>query len=167
MTIAELYLPEFDQEIANTRRMLALVPEDRFEYAPHTKSMKLGRLASHLAEMPRWLTVTMTSEMLEPGPDMKGFNAATRTELLDEFDARAATARELLAAATDEELAVTWTFKYRGHVIFALPRRVVIRSMVLSHMVHHRAQLGVYLRLLDIPIPGMYGPSADEGPGIS
>jgi uncharacterized damage-inducible protein DinB len=167
MTIAELYLPEFDQEIANTRRMLALVPDDKFDYTPHPKSMKLGRLASHLAEMPRWLTVTMTSEMLEPGPDMKGFSAATRAELLDEFDARAATARELLAKATDEDLVVTWTFKYQGHVIFALPRRAVIRSMVLSHMVHHRAQLGVYLRLLDIPIPGMYGPSADEGPGIS
>lgn len=162
MTIAELYLPEFDQEIARTRRMLALVPEDRFDYAPHPKSMKLGRLASHIAEMPRWLTTTMTSELFEPTPDMKGFNAATRAEMLDEFESRVVTARDLLATATDEELAVVWTFKWQGHVIFALPRRDVIRSMVLSHMVHHRAQLGVYLRLLDIPIPGTYGPSADE-----
>ena len=161
MTIAELLLPEFDQEIAKTRRMLALVPEDKFDYAPHAKSMKLGRLASHLAEMPQWLTMTVTTEMLEPTPDMKGFNASTRQALLEELDTRAAIAHDLLAKASDEDLAVTWTFKWQGHVVFALPRRDVIRSMVLNHMVHHRAQLGVYLRLLDIPIPGTYGPSAD------
>jgi uncharacterized damage-inducible protein DinB len=167
MTIAELYLPEFDQEIANTRRMLERVPDDKFDFAPHPRSMTLGRLASHLAEMPRWLTVAVTTEMLEPGPDMKGFNAETRQQLLEEFDSRARDARELLATATDDHLAGTWTFKYQGHVIFALPRRTVIRSMVLSHMIHHRAQLGVYLRLLDIPIPGPYGPSADEMPAIA
>ena len=124
--------------------------------------MKLGRLASHLAEMPHWLTMTMTTEMLEPGPDMKGFNASSRQAMLEEFDTRRVVdARASLARASDEDLAVTWTFKWQGHVVFALPRRDVIRSMVLSHMVHHRAQLGVYLRLLDIPIPGTYGPSAD------
>ena len=162
MTIAELLLPEFDQEIAKTRKMLALVPEDKFDYAPHVKSMKLGRLASHLAEMPHWLTTTLTTMELEPGPDMKGFSASSSAELLAELDRRAAEAREHLAGATDGDLAVTWTFKWQGHVVFALPRRDVVRSMVLSHMVHHRAQLGVYLRLLDIPIPGTYGPSADE-----
>lgn len=167
MTIAELLGPEFDQEVAKTRKLLALVPDDRFDYAPHPKSMRLGRLASHLAEMPNWLTTTVTTEMLEPTPDMKGFSAASRQQLLEELDTRAATARELLANATDDDLAVTWTFKWQGHVVFALPRRDVIRSMVLSHMVHHRAQLGVYLRLLDIPIPGMYGPSADEMPAAT
>lgn len=162
MRIADLLLPEYDQEVGKTRRMLALVPEDKFDYAPHPKSMKLGRLASHLAEMPHWLTTTVTTELLEPGPDMKGFTASSRQELLQEFDTRAAAARDHLANASDEDLAVTWTFKWQGKVVFALPRRDVIRSMVLSHMIHHRAQLGVYLRLLDIPIPGMYGPSADE-----
>jgi uncharacterized damage-inducible protein DinB len=161
MTIAELLLPEFDQEIAKTRKMLALVPEDKLGYAPHPKSMTLGRLASHLAEMPQWLTMTVTTEMLEPTPDMKGFNASTQQELLQELDTRAAIAHDHLAKASDEDLAVTWTFKWQGRVVFALPRRDVIRSMVLNHMVHHRAQLGVYLRLLDIPIPGTYGPSAD------
>lgn len=164
MTVAELYLPEFDQEVAKTRKMLALVPDEKLDFAPHRKSMTLGRLASHLAELPRWLTVTVTTEELEPTPEMKGFNAVSRNELLSEFDARAATAREALANASDEDLAVTWTFKWQGQVVFALPRRDVIRSMVLSHMIHHRAQLGVYLRLLDIPIPGTYGPSADEMP---
>lgn len=164
MTIAELYLPEFDQEIARSRKMLALVPDDKLDFAPHAKSMKLGRLASHVAEIPGWLTTAVTTEMFEPTPDMKALDAPSRDEILKEFDTRAATARELLARATDEELAVVWTFKWNGHVVFALPRRDVIRSMVLSHMVHHRAQLGVYLRLLDIPLPGTYGPSADEMP---
>jgi len=162
MTLAELFLPEFDQEIAKTRTMLERVPEDRFDYAPHAKSMKLGRLASHLAEMPQWLSVTVTTEGLEPTPEMKGFSASSRQQLLDELDTRTIAAREHLVKATDEDLAITWTFKWQGNVIFALPRHVVIRSMVLSHMIHHRAQLGVYLRLLDIPIPGAYGPSADE-----
>ena len=163
MTIAELLLPEFDQELAKTRTMLALVPKDRFDYAPHPKSMKLGRLASHLAEMPHWLVTTMTTETFEPGPEMKGFNSASRQAILEELDSRAGAARAALANASDDELAVTWTFKWQGHVVFALPRRDVIRSMVLSHMIHHRAQLGVYLRLLDIPLPGTYGPSADSG----
>ena len=162
MTIAELLLPEFDQEIAKTRAMLARVPDDKFDFAPHAKSMKLGRLASHIAETPQWLTKTVTTEEFEPPPDMKGFSASTRQQLLEELDARTAVARTHLANASDEELAVIWTFRWQGHVIFALPRREVIRSMVLSHMIHHRAQLGVYLRLLDIAIPGPYGPSADE-----
>ena len=162
MTIAEWLLPEFDQEMAKTRTMLERVPEDQFDFAPHAKSMKLGRLASHLAETPQWLTKTVTTAEFEPTADMKGFSASTRQQLLDELDARTAVARTHLANASDEELAVTWTFKWQGRVVFALPRRDVIRAMVLSHMIHHRAQLGVYLRLLNIPVPGTYGPSADE-----
>ena len=114
MTLAELFLPEFDQEIAKTRTMLERVPEDRFDYAPHAKSMKLGRLASHLAEMPQWLSVTVTTEGLEPTPEMKGFNASSRQQLLDELDTRTIAAREHLAKATDEDLAITWTFKWQG-----------------------------------------------------
>jgi uncharacterized damage-inducible protein DinB len=162
MTLAELLLPEFDQEVAKTRTMLERVPEDQFDFAPHPKSMKLGRLASHLAEMPHWLVTTMTTETFEPGPDMKGFSSASRQAILDELDSRTRAARAALAAASDEDLAVTWTFKWQGHVVFALPRRDVVRAMVLSHMIHHRAQLGVYLRLLDIPLPRTYGPSADS-----
>lgn len=162
MTIADLLLPEFDQETAKTRTMLERVPEDRFDFAPHPKSMKLGRLASHLAEMPHWLVVTMTTDSFEPTPEMKAFDAGARREILDEFDRRVAQARDHLARATDDDLAVTWTLKWKGSVVFALPRRDVIRTMVLSHMIHHRAQLGVYLRLLDVPVPSIYGPSADE-----
>lgn len=162
MTIAELLVPEFDQETARTRTMLSLVPEDQFEFAPHVKSMTLGRLASHLAELPHWLRVTMTTEVFEPGPDMRGFSGTSRAEIVAEFDRRVVDARASLLAATDDDLAVTWTFKWQGHVVFALPRRDVVRAMVLSHMIHHRAQLGVYLRLLDVPLPGTYGPSADS-----
>jgi uncharacterized damage-inducible protein DinB len=162
MRIAEWLLPEFDEEIAKTRTMLERVPEDKFGYAPHPKSMKLGRLASHLAEMPQWLVRALTTEAFEPGPEMKGFNGASRQAILDELDARAGAARAALAAASDEDLAVTWTFSWQGHVVFARPRRDVVRAMVFSHMIHHRAQLGVYLRLLDIPVPRTYGPSADS-----
>ncbi|BCS33274.1 hypothetical protein TBR22_A25010 [Luteitalea sp. TBR-22] len=167
MTIAELLVPEFDQEVARTRKMIALVPEDRFDFKPHEKSMTLGRLASHLAEMPHWLSTTLTTEVFEPGPDMKAFNASSLPAILAELDSRAASARALLATASDEDLAVTWTFRWNGHVVLSLPRHAVIRNMVLNHMVHHRAQLGVYLRLLDIPLPGTYGPSADETRGFA
>ena len=162
MTIAELLLPEFDQEMANTRKLLERVPEDRFDYQPHPKSMTLGRLASHVAEMPDWLVVTMTMEVFEPGPDMTGFNSSSKAEVLEKFDTTRTAAREVLAKSSDADMAVVWTFKWNGQVVLSMPRRAVLRSMVFNHLVHHRAQLGVFLRLLDVPIPGMYGPSADE-----
>lgn len=162
MTIAELLLPEFDQEVAKTRKLLALVPTDRFDYKPHPKSMALGALAAHVAEIPSWTTQTLTLELLELGNDFTPWKPASTQEVLEKFDTTTRDARALLASATDEALAVTWTLKWNGEVVVSQPRREVLRDFVFNHLVHHRAQLGVYLRLLDIAIPGMYGPSADE-----
>jgi uncharacterized damage-inducible protein DinB len=162
MTISERLLPEFDHEMANTRKILDCVPEDKFGWKPHAKSMTLGRLASHVAELAGWTVVVIDQDKLEITPDMKPFNVATKAELIGAIDQNAADARAAIAGASDEHLGKTWSFIYGGHTVFAMPRTVVLRNMVMSHLIHHRGQLSVYLRLLDIPIPGMYGPSADN-----
>jgi uncharacterized damage-inducible protein DinB len=161
MTISETLLPEFDQEMANTRAILECVPEDKFAWKPHEKSMTMGRLASHVAEMPQWASHTINQDKLELTPDFKPLNAATKRELMDAFSANIAAAREAIAGASDAHLSKAWSLIYGGKPIFTMPRAAVLRTMVMSHLIHHRAQLGVYLRLNDIPIPGMYGPSAD------
>ena|ERR1041385_3208958 len=162
MKISEMLLPEFDHEMENTRKILDCVPEDKFAWKPHAKSMTLGRLASHVAEMPQWSLFTINQDKLELTPDMKPFNAATKAELMGTLDKNAAAAREAIAGASDEHLGKIWTLIYAGQPVFAMPRAAVLRSMVMSHMIHHRGQLSVYLRLNDVPIPGMYGPSADN-----
>ena len=162
MPIAQMLLPEFDQEVKNTRKLLACVPDGKFDYKPHEKSMTLGRLAAHVAEMPNYLVSTLRHERLDFTGEEKSFAPATRKELLESFDKSSAEARELLAKATDEELAKVWTLTYKGQQIFSMPRTAVVRSMVISHLIHHRGQLGVYLRLNNVEFPGMYGPSADE-----
>jgi len=162
MPFSELLLPEYDEEIKNTRKLLECVPDGKFEYQPHGKSMTLGRLATHVAELPGWGSMTLDREVLELQPGFKPHIAATRAELLETFDQKAAEARARIAAASDEDWAKTWTFKYDGKAVFSMPRSVVMRSTVMNHLIHHRAQLGVYLRLNDVEIPGMYGPSADE-----
>jgi uncharacterized damage-inducible protein DinB len=146
----------------NTRKLLECVPDGKFDYQPHAKSMTLGRLATHVAELPGWATMTLDREVLELGPDFKPHLAASRAELLETFDKKAAEAREKIAAASDDDWAKTWTFRFDGKEIFSMPRSVVMRGTVLNHLIHHRAQLGVFLRLNDAAIPGMYGPSADE-----
>ena len=161
MTISETLLPEFDQEMLNTRKLLELVPEDKFTWKPHEKSFSLGRLASHVAEMPGWVTVTVNQDSLKLTPGQKPFNAATKVELLTAFDKNISEGRAALATATDEHLGKKWSFFYGDHQVLSQPRTEVLRSMVMNHTIHHRAQLGVYLRLLNVPIPGMYGPSAD------
>jgi uncharacterized damage-inducible protein DinB len=162
MSIAQMLLPEFDQEMANTRKMLERVPDGKFDYKPHEKSMTLGRLAAHVAEVPSYATGTLRTERMDFTGEEKQFTPVTRQELLDAFDKHVVEARGLLAAASDEELAKIWTLTYKGQQIFSMPRAAVLRSMVMSHLIHHRAQLGVYLRLNNVEIPGMYGPSADE-----
>jgi uncharacterized damage-inducible protein DinB len=161
MTISETLLPEFDQEMAGTRAILECVPEDKFGWKPHEKSMTLGRLASHVAEMPQWAAYTINQEKLELTPGTKPFNAATKSELMDAFTSNVSDARAAIAGVTDEQLGKIWSLVYGGHTVLSMPRAGVLRTMVMSHMIHHRGQLGVYLRLNDIPIPGMYGPSAD------
>jgi uncharacterized damage-inducible protein DinB len=162
MTISEMLLPEFDQEMANTRKILDCVPEGKFSWKPHEKSMTLGRLASHVAEMPNWAVFTINQEKLELTPDMKPFNATSKTELMETLDKNSAAARQAIAGATDEHLGKVWTLIYGGQTVLEMPRAAVLRTIVMSHMIHHRGQLSVYLRLNDVPIPGMYGPSADN-----
>lgn len=167
MSISEALLPEFDQEMQNTRKLLACVPEDRPDYKPHPKSMPLARLAGHVAELPGWAVNAIRLDSLDITPAAgEGFKAAvmtSRAELLDLFDKNVAEAREAIAGASDEHLGKIWSLIFKGHTVMQLPRSAVLRSVVMNHLVHHRAQLGVYLRLNDVAIPGMYGPSADEG----
>ena len=162
MTIAQMLLPEFDQEVKNTRKLLECVPDDKFDYQPHEKSMTLGRLAAHVAQLPEYLIGTLSHDRLDFTGEEKPFTPANRKELLEQFDKLSVQARELLAKATDEDLAKVWTLTYKGQQVFSMPRTAVVRTMVISHTIHHRGQLGVYLRLNNIEFPGMYGPSADE-----
>jgi uncharacterized damage-inducible protein DinB len=162
MTISEILLPEFDREMANTRKMLELVPDGKFDYKPHEKSMELGRLASHIAEFPSWASHTFLVEVLDLPADAKPHVAQSRKELLEIFDKAVPEARAHIEKATDADWQKIWTLKFAGRTLFSRPRTDVMRDSVISHLIHHRAQLGVYLRLNDIEFPGMYGPSADE-----
>lgn len=162
MSIGTAMLPEFEQEMNNTRKILERVPEDRFDFKPHEKSMPLGRLAGHVAELPGWGATTLEVDVLEIEPGHKPFIPATRREVLETFEKGVKTARELLSKVPDEDLRKTWTLKFAGKTVFAMTKGEVLRTIVLNHVIHHRAQLGVYLRLNEIEIPGMYGPSADE-----
>jgi uncharacterized damage-inducible protein DinB len=164
MSFSETFLPEFDQEMASTRKILASVPEALFTWKPHEKSMTLGRLASHVAEMPNWADNTITTERLVLTRDSKPFNAPDSATLLESFDKSVVAARGAIAAATDEHLSKIWEVEWGGQVIMSQPRSGILRNMVMNHMIHHRGQLSVFLRLKDIAVPGMYGPSADEKP---
>ena len=162
MPIAQTLLPEFDQEMKSTRKLLECVPDGKFAFKPHEKSMTLGQLASHVAQIPEYVTSTIRLERLDFTGEEKPFAATTRKELLDTFDEKSAAARQALSGATDEELAKIWTLAFKGQQIFSMPRSAVLRSMCMNHLYHHRGQLGVYLRMNNVAIPGMYGPSADE-----
>lgn len=164
MTLAERLAPEFEREIKTTRKLLERVPVDKFTWVPHQKSMSLGRLASHIAEMPSWLTGTVQLEFMDIDASYKPWIATSRDELLSQFDTYANEAGKALSGASDEALDKRWALRMGGQELFASPREEVIRTWVLNHMIHHRGQLSVYLRLLDVPVPGIYGPSADEAP---
>ncbi|MDE3195402.1 MAG: DinB family protein [Acidobacteriota bacterium] len=162
MSISSLLLPEFEQEMASTRKLLACVPDGQYSWKPHEKSMTLGRLASHVAELPGWAVVTLKQTKLEIAPGAQAFSAQSTAELLDSFDRNVTDARAAIEAAKDEDYDVPWSLVFGGHVAFTMPRYSVMRSVVMNHMIHHRAQLGTYLRTLEIAIPGMYGPSEDD-----
>jgi uncharacterized damage-inducible protein DinB len=162
MSIAQSLLPEFDMEMANTRKTLERVPEDRFSYQPDPKSMTMGRLAAHVAEMPGWGSITMNMDSLDLAGNFTPFNPTNRAELLAGFDKNIAETRAAIAAASDEAFMQPWSLKMGDQVLFTMPRVAVIRSMVMNHVIHHRAQLTVYFRLNGVPVPGLYGPSADE-----
>jgi uncharacterized damage-inducible protein DinB len=165
VTISQILLPEFDHEMAATRKLLACIPDDKLGWQPHEKSMSLGRLATHIAELPQWVGRALTTESFEINPGAKRHLAESQAELLEIFDRTAAEARTAIAGASDEELGVEWSLMFGGKKVMTMSRYMVIRSMMMNHLIHHRAQLGVFLRLNHIAIPGMYGPSADEGFG--
>jgi uncharacterized damage-inducible protein DinB len=166
MPLNQAFLPEFDHEMATTRKFLERVPENKPDWAPHPKSMKLGALAAHLAHMPGWVKETMERDALDVAPGGKPMDMPmpkTRQELLALFDKNVAAGRSALVAATDDaHWMKPWALQSNGQTLLSMPRVAVVRTFVLSHSIHHRAQLGVYLRLNDIPVPSTYGPSADE-----
>lgn len=167
MALRDGLLAQFDHEMIGTRKTLERVPEGKPDWAPHPKSMKLGRLAGHLAELSGWAVETINRDSLDihppNGPQFQPLIMGSRKQLLETFDKNAAAARAALAGASDENLLGSWTLLAGGQKIFSMPRLAVLRSFVLSHIIHHRAQLGVYLRMNDVPVPSLYGPSADEG----
>jgi uncharacterized damage-inducible protein DinB len=167
MGLTEALLPEYDHEMANTRRSLERVPDDRLDWKPHAKSMTMRQLAVHLAEMPGWAipTIEMESFDVAPpgGPRYQPPQANSRAEILEIFDNNVVEARAAISGADDGHLRKPWSLLSGGKTVFTMPRIAVLRSLILNHSIHHRAQLGVYLRLNDVPVPAIYGPSADEG----
>ena len=160
MTIAEVLLPELEIEMATTRKVLARVPGDKADWKPHPKSFSLGHLAQLVSRMPGWLTGTMTQTEMDLGKFAGYSNEKTET-LLAEFDRNVEQAREAISKAKDADFDVPWSLRNGSQLFFTLPRHAVMRQNI-NHLVHHRGQLTVYLRLLDVPIPSIYGPSADE-----
>jgi uncharacterized damage-inducible protein DinB len=160
-------LPEFDQEMKTTRRVLERVPDGKLEFKPHAKSMSMGQLASHVAEMVGWATATIQTDTLDVNPPggqrWVPFVAKSNAELLAAFDQKVETARAAIAGASDANLMAQWSLLSGGNPIFTMPRVATLRGMIFNHIIHHRGQLSVYLRLNDIPVPSIYGPSADEG----
>jgi uncharacterized damage-inducible protein DinB len=164
MSIAQSLIPEFDYEMANTRKTLERVPEDKLEFRPDPKSMPLGRLAGHIAEMVNWGAVTLQTDSLDLGDgSFQPFSPTKRDQLLAEFDKNVAAARSELEKATDAQMMQNWSLIFGGKPMLSMPRVAVVRTMVLNHIIHHRAQLTVYYRMNGVPVPALYGPSADEG----
>jgi uncharacterized damage-inducible protein DinB len=166
MSYAASLLPEFDEEMAKTRQVLERVPEENFDWQAHPKSHTLGWNANHLAEIPGWVegTIKDTEWDFSPigGPAYETPSLTSRADILAMFDKNVAAARKAIEGAQDDAMSVPWSLKFQGNALFTMPRAAVIRSFVLNHIIHHRAILCVYLRLNDVPVPGMYGPSGDE-----
>ncbi|MEQ9397548.1 MAG: DinB family protein [Longimicrobiales bacterium] len=158
-----MMIPEFDQEFAQTRIALERIPEDKFDWKPHDKSFSLKGLGAHLSDICYWMAPTLDMDLMDldanpwnpPVPD-------TKEGILARFDAGVKEARAKLEAATPEKLQEMWSMKWGGEVAMTMPKGAVVRSFIMNHNIHHRAQLGVYLRLLGVAVPGHYGPSADE-----
>jgi uncharacterized damage-inducible protein DinB len=167
MAIRDAFLPEFDYEMALTRKTLERVPEGKPDWKPHPKSMTISRLAGHLADIPGYAVMVMEKDSFDVAAPRDGSRQPTemtsRAQLLDAFDKKVAAGRAAIARASDEHLGKIWKLHAGEKTIFNMPRADVLRAMILKHTVHHRAQLGVYLRLNDVPVPSIYGPSADEG----
>ena len=163
MPLVDALLPEFDHEMTTTRKLLERVPDEKVDWKPHSRSWTLGQLAQHVATLPMWGTVTLNQTELDLSAGGHIPVLRTRAQLLDAFDRHVAETRASLVGRTDAELMAPWTLKKDGQTVFSMPKAAVWRSFVLNHLVHHRGQLSVYLRLQDVPVPSIYGPSADEG----
>lgn len=166
MSIAQSLLPELDQEMAGTRKTLERIPADKFEFRPHEKSFSMISLATHIANMIGWGRDTLKTDSFDVAPvggePYKEDPAASVAELLAKFDKNLAEFREALATASDADMLANWSLLASGQTLFTMPRIGCIRGMILNHLIHHRAQLTVYLRMCDVPVPALYGPSADE-----
>lgn len=166
MTYAETILPEFDQEMASARKVLERVPDDKLGWRAHPKSNTIGWNANHVAEIPAWVEPTLTSTSWDFAPvggePYRTPSLSSRKDILNFFDQNVAAARKAIAAVKDEEMGKDWSLLQGGKTILTMPRVAVIRSFILNHLIHHRAILCVYLRLNDVPVPGMYGPSGDD-----
>lgn len=163
MDVNEPLLAELKHEAASTRKMLERVPAESFGWKPHEKSMTLLQLAGHVARLTNWLTIIINAAEFDIST--RGNNPIVFTDtagLLYEFEDNFAEGTAALQSASNENLREKWRLRNGEHIIFEMPRVAVVRHMVLNHIVHHRGQLSVYLRLLNVPVPGMYGPSADE-----
>ena len=160
MPIGQSMIPEFDQEMATTRRVLERVPSDKGTWKPHEKSFSIGHLAQLVARMPGWITLTVKHPKLDLSQGA-AYSYETTDTLLAEFDRHVREGREALASVTDEQMAKPWSLTMGDKTLMTLPTGVVVRQNI-NHLVHHRGQLTVYLRLLDIPVPSVYGPTADE-----
>jgi len=160
MSLAAALLPEFDQEMATTRRLLERVPSDKGRWKPHPKSFALGHLAQLVSWIPGWITNTLRETDLDLA-SAPGYSFETTETLLAGFDKNVREAREALAACSDADFRVPWSLKRGARVLFTAPRGTVVRTHI-SHLIHHRGQLTVYLRLHDVPLPSIYGPTADE-----
>lgn len=165
MAFKETILPEFDMEMDNTRRTLERIPDDKLSWQPHEKSGTLGWMASHIANIPHWAKVTMEQESLDlsaPGSNNGQAAPSDRKSVLEQFEKNRAEARAAIDGASDAAFAKPWALFIGEQELFREPRASVLRRMVFNHIIHHRGQLTVYLRLLNVPVPGLYGPSADE-----
>jgi uncharacterized damage-inducible protein DinB len=162
MTLLQFFLEQLDQEAVTTRKMLSLVPTEKLSWKPHEKSMLMKNLATHIAELPTWIPMTLNTDELDFAQNAyKPIEISNSQELLDLFEKSLIQGREALKNGKEEALEKPWTLRNGAQIYSTTPKRDVIR-MTMSQIIHHRAQLGVYLRLLHIPIPGSYGPSADD-----
>ena len=168
MPISQALLPEFDQEMANTRKTLERVPTGKWSWKPHDKSPTLGWLATHVASLPSWASVSISQDGVDIDPPDGNRQPMPKADTTDEvlalFDSSVAEARAAICSASDDVLMQPWKLLKGGQTLMSLPRAAVLRSFVMNHLIHHRAQLTVYLRLNDVPVPALYGPSADENP---
>jgi uncharacterized damage-inducible protein DinB len=163
MTTIDSLAGEFAHEMQTTRRHLERVPQDRFDWRPHPKSFTLRDLASHIVECAGWAESIFSGDEVDMNPaTYESFAASSVPDLLSAFDRNVAAGQRVLAAASDAETERPWRLKIKGRVRFERPKGAVLRDFTLSHVIHHRGQLSVYLRLLDVPVPGSYGPTADE-----